>query len=228
MEFKNKLLISQAVKNKVIANVDLSRFLMVCLDAQWGTSNAGLWVGLNVVYCSNHEAPISSFTMGVVFCRSFETPQKSHGWTKQALSLDCRSSKVDDLLTLKSFSISSKTNKTTFIIRVEWLPPPCFWIKSNTDGATRSFPGLAPCGVFFTIIGQQWLVDSLFTSATILLCMLNYLVQCKPLKLLVQEGWHKFWLECDSQLVIVASNSFNVVPWHMRNRHVIVCCVLKE
>lgn len=42
------------------------------------SSNARLGAGLDVVYCGNLEAPISSFTIDVVFGRSFGTTQKSH------------------------------------------------------------------------------------------------------------------------------------------------------
>lgn len=32
------------------------------------------------------------------------------------------------------------------------------------------------------------------------------------------KGWHNFWLECDSKLVVEAFKSDRIVPWHLRNR----------
>lgn len=38
------------------------------------------------------------------------------------------------------------------------------------------------------------------------------------IELAYEKGWHNLWLKCDSQLVIHAIKTINVIPWFLRNR----------
>lgn len=64
-------------------------------------------------------------------------------------SKGCSSSDINEFSILKSFAVSIKPRNPVVIREVLWLPPPCHWIKCNTDGATRGSPGYATCGGIF-------------------------------------------------------------------------------
>ncbi|KAG4920424.1 hypothetical protein D0Y65_047527 [Glycine soja] len=49
----------------------------------------------------------------------------------------------------KAFKVTFHPPKAPSILQVEWKPPPCNWIKYNTYGAARGYPGSAACGGIF-------------------------------------------------------------------------------
>lgn len=57
-------------------------------------------------------------------------------------------STVNELSILKLFRVSGHSAKDPDIAQVDWLPPPCGWIKANIDWATKGSPGHASGGHF--------------------------------------------------------------------------------
>lgn len=57
------------------------------------------------------------------------------------ISSGSMSADMQDFMILKKFAISCKPSKVHSIIQVVWCPPPCYWVKCNTDGAAKGVPG---------------------------------------------------------------------------------------
>lgn len=58
-------------------------------------------------------------------------------------------SSISKFSILKAFKVTFHPPKAPSILQVEWKPPPCNWIKYNTYGAARGYPGSAACGGIF-------------------------------------------------------------------------------
>jgi len=54
-----------------------------------------------------------------------------------------------DFNVLKFFDINTRTGKVLRPLLVRWEFPSPGWVKINTDGAARGYPGLAACGSIF-------------------------------------------------------------------------------
>ena len=54
-----------------------------------------------------------------------------------------------DFNVIKFFGINTRTGKVLCPLPVRWEFPSPGWVKINTDGATRGYPGLATCGGIF-------------------------------------------------------------------------------
>lgn len=59
------------------------------------------------------------------------------------------SASVDELTILRHFKVAGHARKAPIIKRVDSYPPPCYWVKCNSDGAARGSPGMAACGGLF-------------------------------------------------------------------------------
>lgn len=104
------------------------------------------------------------------------------------------------------------------IIQVDWIKPPCGWIKCNSDGASRGNPGEASCGAIFR--------DS---SGAILGCMADFIgietsfraeliASMISIETAYHRGWWSLWLECDSLLVVQSFSNQDLIPWKYKNR----------
>lgn len=80
---------------------------------------------------------------------------------------------------LKAF-VSTKTGKSQKIKKVICTPPSCFCIKCNIGGASKS--SLGPSGYGGIFEGRMLVIEIAF-----------------------EKGCHNLWLECDSQLVVLAT-----------------------
>ena len=56
---------------------------------------------------------------------------------------------IFDFNVLKVFFINTRTGKVLRPLPVRWEFPSPDWVKINTDGAVRDYPGLAACGSIF-------------------------------------------------------------------------------
>jgi len=65
------------------------------------------------------------------------------------MSKKCMSNHMDDFSVLKFFGISTRPSKVYILVQVYWDFPTTDWIKVNTEGAARGFPGPAGCGGTF-------------------------------------------------------------------------------
>jgi len=54
-----------------------------------------------------------------------------------------------DFNVFKFFGINTRTGKVLRPLPVKWEFPSPGWVKINTDGAARGYPGLAVCGSIF-------------------------------------------------------------------------------
>ena len=54
-----------------------------------------------------------------------------------------------DFSVIKFFGINTRTSKVLSPLPIRWEFPSPGWVKINTDGAARGFPGLATCGGIF-------------------------------------------------------------------------------
>lgn len=128
------------------------------------------------------------------------------------------SNSIADFCLLKACGVETKPRKSPAIIEVIWIPPPCYWIKCNMDGAAKGSPGLASCGGIFRD-----------RSGATLCCFavnlgINHSLQAEifgaiyAIEIAYKKGWHNLWLECDSLLVIMTFKSLDIVPWQLRNR----------
>ena len=54
-----------------------------------------------------------------------------------------------DCNVIKFFGINTRTGKVLRPLPIRWEFPSPGWLKINTDGAARGYPGLATCGGIF-------------------------------------------------------------------------------
>lgn len=122
-------------------------------------------------------------------------------------------SSMSEFLVLKQFSISIHPSTAPCIKQVDWTPSPCYWIKCNTDGASRGSPGISACGGVFRDYRAS--IIGCFTLNLGLSSLLHAELSgaMMSIEIVSDRGWHNLWLENDSKLVVV-----KVVPWQLRNR----------
>ena len=101
-------------------------------------------------------------------------------------------------------------------IRLEFLSPG--WVKINTDGAARGYPGLATCGgIFCGSMGEFIGVFSAFLEVqTTLVAVFSEVVHA--IEEAQKMGLTNVWLQCDYALVCVAFTPRTNVPWILRNQ----------
>lgn len=137
-----------------------------------------------------------------------------------SLSSNCTTahmhSTVAELAIMKHFKVDGHPRRATNIIQIDWHPPPCGWIKVNTEGTAKGSPGHtggegifrdhsgAVLGCFAKYYG---ITDSFHAK---LLAAMHAITVAK------EKGWHCLWLECDSTLVIQSIASPDLVPWRLR------------
>lgn len=127
-------------------------------------------------------------------------------------------SSIEEFSILKAFAITCHPRKAPRVIEVDCLPPPCGWIKANTDGAAKGSPGHATgggifrdrsgavLGCFAAYYGISW---SLYAEL---------LAAMTSIEIAHQRGWSKLWLECNSSLVVQAFSNVDLVPLRLRNK----------
>lgn len=135
-----------------------------------------------------------------------------------SLSAGSMSNSMEEFAILKAFKIKGHVSRASKTTQVSWIPPPCGWVKCNTDGASRGNPGHASgAGIFRGSIGDFMgcfsiylgIESSLFgeTSTAIL-----------AIELASKKGWANLWLECDSQMVVAAFSNSSLVHWKLKTR----------
>jgi hypothetical protein len=81
-------------------------------------------------------------------------------------------------------------------------------IKCNTSGVARGSPVFVVCDGIFRDFGVATLGCFEAKIGITFSLHAELIGACK-------NGWHKLSLECDSQLVISAFNSFRIIPWQL-------------
>ena len=86
--------------------------------------------------------------------------------------------KNDDMLdfnVIKFFSINTRTGKVLHPLPVRWEFPSLGWVKINTDGAARHYPGLATYGGIFRGSMGEFIGASLHFLKFRLLWLLSFM-----------------------------------------------------
>jgi len=123
-----------------------------------------------------------------------------------------------DFSVIKFFGINTRTGKVLRPLLVRWEFPSPGWVKINTDGAARGYPGLATCGgIFCGSMGKFIGAFSAFLDIQTALVVEFYGV-IYALDEAQKLGLTNVWLECDSTLVCVAFTARTNVPWMLRNQ----------
>jgi len=121
-----------------------------------------------------------------------------------------------DFNVLKFFGINTRTGKVLCHLLVRWKFPSPGWVKINTDGAARGYPGLATCGgIFRGSMGEFIEAFFVFLEVQTALVVEFYEV-IHAMEEAQKMGLTNVWLECDSDLVCVAFTARTNVPWMLR------------
>lgn len=134
------------------------------------------------------------------------------------LSAGHMSSSISEFEVLKQFHINTHCCPAPVIKQINWHPPPCYWVKCNTDGAFRGSPRISGCGGLFrdyraSILGC--FSKNLGVSTSLIAELEGAML---AIEIAFEKGWHRLWLEYDSQLVVMAFNNVKLVPWKVRTR----------
>lgn len=128
------------------------------------------------------------------------------------LSAGIMSASIAEFTIFKAFAVEENISKAPKIIQVNWYPPLCNWTKCNSDGAIGGNPWHAVCGGIFRDNIRTFLVyfsDYIGIASSF---DVELVAAMLVIEIAFQRGWHHFWLECDSMLVVVAFHSLEFVP----------------
>lgn len=121
-------------------------------------------------------------------------------------------------MVLKAFNVDGHICKAPSIRQVDWYPPLCGRTKCNTDFVARGSSGLsAAWGIFHDYRGAVLGCFSSFMGVSYAIH-----VELSAIMIAIETAyeriWLNLWLECDSQLALMAFDSIYIVPWSLRNR----------
>ncbi|XP_019431828.1 PREDICTED: uncharacterized protein LOC109338930 [Lupinus angustifolius] len=129
----------------------------------------------------------------------------------------CVRSSMTEFSILKAFNVTCHYNKAPSILEVIWNLPAPGWVKINSDGAAKGFPGhTGGCAIFKDNIGSCLgcfasyfnIQDSLYAEV---------LAAILAIQTAFSKGWHLVWLECDSSWVVEIFRGSMAVPWKLSN-----------
>ncbi|XP_019451698.1 PREDICTED: uncharacterized protein LOC109353792 [Lupinus angustifolius] len=132
------------------------------------------------------------------------------GICSKSTSLSCS---VAELLLLRKFQTPLRISKAPRIVEVVWERPREGWIKVNTDGAAKGFPGLAGVGGIFRNNHGDFIacfaefIDYQFALYAEIFAVIQ------AVNLARNNGWNHLWIECDSTTVVEIFNNKAKVPW---------------
>ncbi|XP_045802493.1 uncharacterized protein LOC123896099 [Trifolium pratense] len=106
-------------------------------------------------------------------------------------------SSIKEFSILKHFGVDCHPPPPPSNKQVNWIMPPSFWVKCNTDGASRGSPGISSCGGIFrdhlgTFLGAFSANIGVATSLYAEICAAIYAIEFASAK-----GWTRLWLESD-------------------------------
>ncbi|XP_045799496.1 uncharacterized protein LOC123893739 [Trifolium pratense] len=98
-------------------------------------------------------------------------------------------SSIKEFSILKHFGVDCHPPPPPSIKQVNWIMPPSFWVKCNTDGASRGSPGISSCGGIFrdhlgTFLGAFSANIGVATSLYAEICAAIYAIEFASAK-----GW---------------------------------------
>jgi len=123
-----------------------------------------------------------------------------------------------DFNVIKFFGINTSIDKVLRPLPVRWEFPSPGWVKINTDGTARGYPGLATCGgIFRGSMGEFIGTFSTFLEVRTVLVVDFYAV-IHAMEEAQKMRLTNVWLECDFALICAAFTVRTNVPWILRNR----------
>jgi ribonuclease HI len=127
-------------------------------------------------------------------------------------------SSIHEFAIIKHFGVICHHPPAPSIKQVNWLRPPSNWVKCNTDGASRGSPGASACGGIFrghlgTFLGAFSANIGVSTSLHAEICAAIYAIDFAW-----NRGWHNFWLESDSLLLVQAFSNIQLIPWKLKTK----------
>ena len=123
-----------------------------------------------------------------------------------------------DFNMLNFFCINTRTGKVLRPLRVRWEFPSPGWVKINTDGVARGYPGLATCGGIFRGSMEEFIgAFSAFLEVQTTLVAEFYKV-IHVMEEAQKMGLTNVWLECDFALICVAFTVRTNVPRILQNQ----------
>jgi len=111
---------------------------------------------------------------------------------------------------LKKFKINIHPPITTVIKEVIWCPPMHNWIKGNSDGSSTA--NFTARGVIFRNCDSKLLLWLAENHGSVSSLHDELMGAIRAIENAFQKGWHNFWLESDSSMVVLAFNNDSVVP----------------
>lgn len=135
-----------------------------------------------------------------------------------AMNINFASVSADEKTILDRFRVPVKGRKPQSIKAVVWKVPSFNWIKLNSDGSAKGYPGPAACGGIFRdkhAASLGCFAMNIGSSSALQAELLSIIVGVGTT---FQGSWNFLWLECDSSLAIQAFSNHLVVPWSIRNR----------
>lgn len=204
--------------NLQIDSLDIDSVLSIC-NRGWSTQALDVVVAriinvLGIIWYSRNQAKFNSKCISLHSVKVLVISNVSlYGNSSRGIM----STSVSELVMMKGLWVNGHPSKAPRIKQVTWYPPICNTIKCNCDGAAKGFPGPAGCGGIFrdksaAILGCY--ADNLGTTTCI---FAEFIGAMLAVEIAFNKGWINLWLECDSQLVVLAFKDSKIVPWRLRN-----------
>jgi len=123
-----------------------------------------------------------------------------------------------DFNVIKVFCINTRTGKVLRPLPVRWEFPSPGWVKINTDGVARGYPGFATCGCIFRESMREF-IGAFSTFLEVQTAMvaefygvIHAMEEAQKMRLT------NVWFECDFVLVCAVFTARSNAPWILRNR----------
>jgi len=123
-----------------------------------------------------------------------------------------------DFNVIKFFGVNTRTGKVLRPLLVRWKFPSLDWVKINTGGAARGYPGLATCGgIFCGSIGE--FIGAFFAFLEVQTSMVaEFYGVIHAMEEAQKMGLTNVGLKCDYALVCAAFTARTNFSWMLRNR----------
>lgn len=119
---------------------------------------------------------------------------------------------------LKALNLVVRPLRALIIKHVLWIPSSFDWIKWNYADAYQHNSLPIGCGGIF----RDHLGNFVLAFANKVLSPSSYLAEfaavLNAMKITVDKGWSKFWLEMNFVIVMKAFSNPSRVPWHFKNQ----------
>jgi ribonuclease HI len=126
------------------------------------------------------------------------------------------SNSTRDFVILKKLNVSLHPPKPIVLKEIIWQPPIPHWIKCNTNGASNN--STSSCGGIFRNHNADFLcafAENTFMQSAFKAELCGVM---RAIEIAANKNWSNFWIETDSNLVVLAFKSYTLVPWDLSNR----------